>query len=195
MVLNEFFSALGSGRFLLAIIICFVAGATVGGTVRSLGGKVGWSLATMIVVVGLLTTSEHVRTLIKAGESGVLPPGFFDNFVFLTVAVCVVLYFGPLLLAAYGTALQEAEERAEVDALGPDDLVRELNVVAAHPALAEGWFADNWKRLTDDARRSWVERNIDPLRELRFAGGENGFAGLGVHLPMYLAEIDLSGGQ
>lgn len=190
MVLNEFFAALASGRILLALICCVGGGIMIGGSVRSIGGRFGWSLVMVVVVVGLLFTSEHVRTLVRAGESGSLPSGFFDDFVFLTVAICAALYFGSMVVAAYGVALQESDERAAVEEMGPDELLRELNVASALPVLANGWFAENWKGLTAEERCSWVEQHIEQLRELRLAGGDNGSAGFGANLAFYVAQID-----
>lgn len=106
------------------------------------------------------------------------------------MAVCTVLYLGSLLLTAYGVALQEADERAAVENMTPDDLLRELNVAAAHPGLAQGWFADRWAALDTEGRRTWIVRNIDGLRELRLVAGENGFAGFGQNLAFYMAQLD-----
>ena len=195
MVLSEFFSAMGSGRFLLALICCIGAGMTIGGGTRTLGGKIGWSIPAMVVVVGLFVTSVYTQSLLRAAETGALPPGFFDDFVIFTICVCAALYLGSMMLCAHGRTLQEADLIAATEALGPDEIAGELDVIAAHLAVAHGWFGDRWKPMSTRERRGWVQQNIDALRELRLAGGDHGFAGHDLHLPVRLAEIDLKGGQ
>lgn len=193
MVLNEFFAALTSGRFLLAIVCCVIAGLIIGQQTRSIGGKIAWSFPIAFVVVGLLVTSIHVRSLVRASETGALPSGFFDNFVILTVAICLVLYLGSMMWSTHSASVRWEEEKAIVEALGPNEIVRELNIIGAHPALAHGWFGDRWKTLSDSERQKWAEQNITALHELRLIGGEHGFAGLDLQLPVYLASIDHNG--
>ena len=195
MVLSEFFAAMASGRFMLALICCVGAGMVIGGNMRTIGSMIGWTIPTVAVIVGLLVTSVHVRGLLQAAETGALPSGFFDSFVILTVCVCAALYLGSLMLTAYGRSLQEADLVAAIEAMGPHEIAGELDVIAAHPAVAHGWFGDRWKPITAQERHAWVQRNIAALRELRLVGGENGFAGHDLHLPMRLAEIDIKGGN
>lgn len=193
MVLNEFFAALTSGRFLLAIICCVIAGLIIGQAAWTMGGKILGSILVALVVVGLLVTSIHTRTLVRAAETGVLPSGFLDNFVLLTVAICLALYLGSMVWGARAASVRLEEDTTFVHALRPEDIVRELNIIGAHPALAHGWFGDRWKALSDSERQKWAEQNITALHELRLIGGEHGFAGLDIHLPVYLASIDHNG--
>ena len=194
MVLSEFLSAMGTGRFMLSLICCIGAGIMIGGGVRSLGGKIGWTIPAMVVIVGVLVTSGYTQSLLRAAETGALPSGFFDNFVIFTITVCVALYMGSMMLTTYGRTLQEADLIAATEALGPDDIAGELDVIAAHPAVAHGWFGDRWNPMSVQERRRWVQQNIAALHELRQAGGDHGFAGHDLHLPVRLAEIDLRGG-
>lgn len=194
MVLSEFFAAMASGRFMLALICCVGAGMSIGGGTRTLLGKIGWSIPAIVVIVGLLVTNVYVQGLLRAAETGVLPPGFFDNFVIFTITVCATLYLGSMSLSAYGRTLQEADLVAAIEAMGPNEIAGELDVIAAHPAVAHGWFGDRWKQMSTQDRLGWTQQNITALREIRLAGGDHGFAGHDLHLPMRLAEIDQRGG-
>lgn len=192
--MRMFFEAMGSGMFLMALITCVGAGILIGSGTRSIWGKIGWSIPAIYVILLLLTQNVYVKSIHFISQTGVLGAGDIDGFAYFTLTICTTLYLGSMALAAYDRSLQEAELLAENETISADDIIRELEVIAAHPALTQGWFGDRWKPMSPQERRGWVQQHIKALRRLRLAGGEEGFAGHDLQLPMRLAEIDLKGG-
>lgn len=192
--MRMFFEAMGSGMFLMALITCVGAGIIIGGGTRSIWAKIGWSIPAIFVILVLLTQNVYFEALSQMSRTGALRAGTFDSFVTFTLTVCAVLYLGSMALSSHGRSLQEADLVAANETIGAEEITRELEVIAAHPAFAHGWFGDRWKPMSTQERRGWVKENIRALRVLRLAGRDQGFAGHDLQLPMRLAEIDLKGG-
>lgn len=179
-----------SGSFLLAFALCSVGGYLVGGRAHSTGGRIGWTIGIAIAVLMLLLMSGHATSLANASAAGVLPSGFFGQFVVLTIAIFAVTYVFSLWIGAHQVAAALAEDVARVEALQPEDFVRELTVLGGHPELANGWFADVWKPMGEDARLAWASSKIVYLRKLRAQGGDDGLAAFGLNLPVQLSALD-----
>lgn len=175
----EFLSNLGFGRFMFLLIACPVAGFFIGAGCRSMIRWVLWTLVFGIAFLGMLVTADYFYILSRSSLDR-QTADFVSNFFLFNLATYSVLY----LLALWGgntiIRYREAEERAYAEAMGPEDILRELSVLASHPELAgAGWFADRWSVMNDKARQDWIEERISLLQELHLLGQGQGFAAHG----------------
>ncbi|MBI1492037.1 hypothetical protein [Halocynthiibacter styelae] len=185
-----------SGRQIFIAICTFFVGSAMGNSRLGFIWKLFWSLPILLIQQGFLLGSEYMESLdflIRHGAAGSRSEDLAYVILFL-IATHVSLYFAFWGLGAAGRETLDTELRENAAQITTDDMIRELNVIAAHPEMSmSGWLAQRWLPMSEPERREWVSSRLPALRELWLQGEEGGLHAFELELPQQLAIIDMEG--
>lgn len=190
-MISEYLASLIEGRMVFITVISLVVGYSLGWMRVGPVGATIWIAVTLFFELGLWITSAYVDGMLLILETGVGPDSIVNGVLLLSVATYPTILFLTLLLGRSARAETDAEERAKAAAMGPTQIVVDLDIISAHPQIgAAGWFVTKWGAMSADDRLTWVTDHISALRDLWLEMPTDGFGGHGLDLPMRLAAID-----
>lgn len=190
-MVGVFFEFIFSGRGIFMTLLGLIAGLIAGG---SGVGRIGRAVCLMVLIVIqfiIFSSGEFADTLAWITHTGVAPGFNADGMLLMVLAFYVALSMAAISFGYKAQAFHRADQKRKSEALSVAEIVNMLNVLAGHPQLAAaGWLAQRWAHLDASDRQKWAGVHLAELRDLWLRGGDSGFEGHGLNLPMLLAAID-----